>query len=54
MELLTAKEVIPMIKVSRNTLNELIKAGDFPAPIMLGKRKRHWRQADVLAWMLAR
>jgi prophage regulatory protein len=40
----------------RTTIAELIKAGDFPAPIRLteGGRARAWLESDLIAWQAER
>lgn len=53
MGLMNTKEVLALLKISKVTLNNLIESGSFPTPIILGKRKRHWREADVHAWVAA-
>ncbi len=55
MELITTKEVLKLIKCGRNTLLAIINTRDFPQPIFLTdtSRTRHWRLADVEAWIAA-
>lgn len=38
------------IPFSREHLNRLITAGDFPAPVHLGTKTVRWEVADILAW----
>lgn len=37
--------------LSDSTLDRMIKAGTFPAPVKLGPRTSAWRSSDVAAWM---
>ena len=49
-----AQGVEPLVPVSRTTLYELIKTGQFPAPVRLpGVRASFWRSADVMAFIAA-
>lgn len=52
--LLRLREVTGRIYLGRSTIYEMIKAGAFPAPIMLGKRSVAWREDEVDAWLRSR
>lgn len=38
-------------KLSRSTLWRLIKAGLFPAPILISKNRKAWLESEVQAWI---
>ena len=40
--------------MSRSSIYAAIKAGDFPAPIALGRRAVGWLDADITAWIESR
>lgn len=40
--------------LSRSTLYEWMKRGDFPQPVRLGARVVAWRESDVTAWLESR
>jgi prophage regulatory protein len=44
-------EVLRRIPVSRATLLRSLDRGDFPPPIIIGKRCRGWIEADLIAWL---
>jgi predicted DNA-binding transcriptional regulator AlpA len=44
-------EVLRRIPVSRATLLRSLDRGDFPSPIVIGKRCRGWIEADLIAWL---
>jgi len=44
-------EVLRRFPVSRATLLRSLERGDFPAPIIIGKRCRGWIEADLIAWL---
>jgi predicted DNA-binding transcriptional regulator AlpA len=46
MELLTVKDLRRILKVSRRTIERLVKRGLFPPPLKLGAASR-WRLADI-------
>lgn len=47
-------EVKATVGLSTATIYRLIRAGDFPAPIKLGKNSSGWIAADVQAWIMRR
>ena len=51
---LRRREVEARVGVSRSTLYEWMKQGEFPLPIKLGKRAVAWRESDVTAWLESR
>jgi prophage regulatory protein len=40
--------------LSRSTLYEWMKRGDFPQPVKLGARVVAWRESDLTAWLESR
>ena len=40
--------------LSRSTLYEWMKRGDFPQPVKLGARLVAWRESDVAEWLVSR
>lgn len=44
-------EVLKRIPVSRATLQRSLDRGDFPSPIVIGKRCRGWIEADLIHWL---
>lgn len=40
--------------LSRSTIYDWMKKGDFPQPLKLGARLVAWKQSDVTAWMESR
>lgn len=52
--LLRATEVCQMIGVSRTTLHRIVKTGEFPPAIRIGKRGSRWHLSEVVEWMDSR
>lgn len=48
---LRIKDVMERTAMGRTHIYELIKRGDFPAPLDLGAKCSRWVEADVEAWM---
>jgi prophage regulatory protein len=40
--------------LSRSTIYDWMKRGEFPQPVALGARLVGWRESDIEAWMAAR
>ncbi|WP_243721972.1 helix-turn-helix transcriptional regulator [Meridianimarinicoccus aquatilis] len=51
---LRRREVEARVGVSRSTLYEWMKQGEFPLPIKLGKRAVAWRESDINGWLDSR
>ncbi len=47
-------EVVQQTGISPTTIYRAIRAGTFPAQVMLGKRAVGWRATDVEAWIDSR
>lgn len=52
--LIGRKEVLILIGISNATLWRWIKAGRFPAPLKIGKKKVAWRSSVLAAWIAQR
>ena len=48
---LRVPEVLVRVGVSRSTLYEWMRTGDFPASIPLGERAVGWLESDITAWI---
>jgi prophage regulatory protein len=52
--LLRRPDVETRTGLSRSTIYEWMKRGEFPLPVRLGARLVAWRESDVTAWLDAR
>jgi len=50
-KLMRRPEVESRTGLSRSTLYDWMKRGDFPLPVKLGTRLVAWRESDVAAWL---
>lgn len=53
-KLLRRPEVEARTGLSRSTIYDWIKRGEFPAPVALGARLVAWRESDIEGWLTAR
>jgi prophage regulatory protein len=53
-KLLRRPEVEARTGLSRSTLYEWMKRGEFPQPVKLGARIVAWRESDVTDWLESR
>ncbi|MGR3804909.1 MAG: helix-turn-helix transcriptional regulator [Marinibacterium profundimaris] len=53
-KLLRRPEVEARTGLSRSTLYDWMKRGEFPQPVKLGARLVAWRESDIAAWMDSR
>lgn len=53
-KLLRRPEVEARTGLSRSTLYDWMKRGEFPQPVKLGTRLVAWRESDVTAWLDSR
>ena len=51
MKFLSSAQVCKRIALSRATLDRMVNAGDFPAPLRLTERRLAYKEADVDDWM---
>jgi prophage regulatory protein len=47
-------QVCTLVGLAQNSINELVKAGEFPQPERDGRRCTRWRAGDVLDYLAAR
>ena len=52
--ILRRPEVEARCSLSKSTLYELIRVGQFPAPVKLSPNRVGWLESDVQAWLEAR
>lgn len=52
--ILSIAEVVAMTGLSEPTVWREVKAGRFPAPLVISPRRRGWRLSDLLAWLASR
>lgn len=52
--ILRRPEVESRTGLSRSTIYDWMKRGEFPQPVKLGARLVAWRESDVNAWLEAR
>ncbi|WP_083706567.1 helix-turn-helix transcriptional regulator [Sphingomonas sp. LK11] len=53
-QLITTAELTKLLGLSRTTIFELRKAGDFIEPVGLSKNRIAWRLAEVTTWLASR
>jgi prophage regulatory protein len=49
--LLTIKQVVSLVGLSRSTLINRLKNGNFPQPVRLSARRIAWLESDVMNWI---
>lgn len=52
--LLRRPEVEARTGLSRSTLYDWMKRGEFPQPVKLGSRLVAWRERDLIEWLQSR
>lgn len=52
--LLRRPDVETRTGLSRSTIYDWMKRGEFPQPVKLGARLVAWRESDVTAWLESR
>jgi prophage regulatory protein len=53
-QILRFQGVAERVGLGRTYIYDLIRSGDFPQPVALGKRARGWRASEIEAWIEAR
>ncbi|MCP2005601.1 UNVERIFIED_ORG: prophage regulatory protein [Buttiauxella agrestis ATCC 33320] len=53
-KILFAGDVLSVAMCSRNALNAMIDAGEFPKPFKYGLRRRGWLESEILQWQAER
>ncbi len=48
---LTLAEVADLLQISPRSVQRLVDAGDFPAPIQLGSNRPRWVRSEIDAWL---
>ena len=51
---MTQAMVLALLIVSKSTLYNLIKAGEFPPPKKIGTHTARWSRAEVDAWIASK
>ncbi|MBD9529843.1 AlpA family transcriptional regulator [Paracoccus sp. PAR01] len=52
-KLISRGEVLHVLNIKNTLLYEMVKRGEFPAPLKIGRRSA-WLEREVLAWVNAR
>lgn len=53
-KLLSEKELVEQIGLSRVTLWRMVRAGEFPPPLALSEMRKGWRESAVSEWIETR
>ena len=53
-KLLRRPEVEARTGLSRSSIYEYMKRGEFPQPVKIGTRIVAWRESDIAAWLESR
>ena len=51
---LRRREVEEITGLSRSTIYRMVKTGQFPQPVRVGRKAVRWRLSDIIAWMESR
>ncbi|TSE18490.1 Prophage CP4-57 regulatory protein (AlpA) [Tepidimonas alkaliphilus] len=49
--LLSVRDVLALVRLSRSTWYELVRTGQAPRPLRVGARAVRWRASDLQAWL---
>ena len=49
--LLTRRDVLELVQMSKSTLHRKVARGEFPRPIRTGLRMVRWWLCEVMAWL---
>jgi prophage regulatory protein len=52
--ILNLEQVVHLVGLSEATVWREVKAGRFPAPLIISPRRRGWRLSALLAWLACR
>lgn len=52
--LMRREEVLQVCGISKSTMYNSIRQGQFPGPVRIGARAVGWRKSEVVAWLAAR
>ena len=53
-KLITQKQVVDLVGVSRTTIWRLERAGQFPRRVQVSTKAVRWHQAEILDWIESR
>ena len=53
-ELLKLAEVEKFVQLTESTIYRLMRSGDFPVGIKIGKRNVRWRKSELVDWLASR
>ena len=53
-ELLRCAEVVQRFGIDKTQIYRLMRAGDFPPPVRIGRRSVRWRREDLDRWVASR
>lgn len=54
LRLLSVKQVLGLMGISRSTLYAMMRAKEFPKPVQIAKRRIGWLNSDVEEWLKER
>lgn len=49
--LLSPKEVVARVKMSRSSIDRAVDAGEFPVPLQISKKRLAWYEHEVQEWI---
>ena len=49
--LLRRREAEEITGLSRSTIYRMLKTGQFPQPVRVGRKAVRWKLSDIIAWM---
>jgi len=52
--LVVEKDVCKWLGLSRQSIARLIRAGEFPAPLRIGLKRKAWSRPELSAWLEGR
>ncbi len=52
--LLLPQEVVQRVRLSKPTIYRLRRAGEFPAPIVVGRKRIAFRESEIEMWLATR
>ena len=52
--LLRRRQVEESTGMSRSSIYRLMKSGEFPRPVRVGRAAVRWRESDITAWVESR
>lgn len=49
--ILSQKDVLEMLPISKSTLMRMRNRGDFPPPFKVSPRKNGWMESEIISWI---